>query len=152
MNGESLSGGEAGVTDLMIKHLHGTKPWVRLLSIVGFVCAALACGSAVLYVASYARQSDMGFVAGGIGAIVAGTLGACLYLFPSLRLFQYASAIAALDLSRTSLSMEAALLQQMKFWRLLGIEFLIVLCLYAITLAFGILATFLAGFSTLHYS
>jgi hypothetical protein len=132
---------QGAITANMVQSLRQTKPWVRLLSIVGFLATGfMLLAGLFMLVAGAMSQSLVGRASpfGAVGGVLLGVLYALLallYLFPSLFLFRYASAIARMLNGETVGGMEAALEQQKSFWRFMGIMTLIVLCLYAVMLA-----------------
>ena len=121
------------VTPGMIEALKKTKPWVRFLSILGFILAGLMVLVALGMLVFGLYQMTQG---PGVGAWMAGMsvlylLLGILYLFPSRYLYQYASAIgAALDAKYKSGPVEQALGYQKSFWKFAGIMALVMLLLY----------------------
>jgi len=133
------------ITPLMVAHLRGTKPWARLVSIVGFVGSGLAllAGLTLPFVGALSRE--LGGAVGGIAMGLLYLLVGCLYFFPSLFLFRYADAIGRLLLNGDSGSMELALAHKRSFWRLVGIATLIMVCLYALALVGIVLVAVVAA-------
>ncbi len=139
------AGSRGDVTPVTIEALNGTRSWVRLMSVLGFL------GSALIVLVSLAMFAGAGlarrFGPAGIGIGFLYLCMALLYIFPSLYLWRYASAIQALGLSRSSGDLEQALLHQKSFWRFVGILTAIVLCIYAmvlvVVLVFGVGAAIL---------
>lgn len=127
------------ITPAMVSYLGDTKPWVRLLSIVGFITSGLMLLLALVipFVGAFSRGFGL---FGGIAMGLMYLLMGCLYVFPSLFLYRYASAIHGLLSTGESRFMEVALSQQKSFWRLVGITTIVVLCLYAIGLVFLLIA------------
>src|SRR6267142_5974567 len=130
-----------GITPGMIESLRQTKPWVRLLSILGFVGSAfMVMGGLFVITASLAGATiggSLGRSFRGPSFLIIGILYllfAVLYLFPSFFLFRYASAIAAMLRGETVHGMEQALAAQKTFWRFVGIMAVVVLALYVIIL------------------
>jgi len=145
------AGSGGGVTPVTIEALKETRPWVRLMGILGFIGSALiVLVSLTMFVgAGFAKQLGMA----GIGLGFVYLCMAVLYIFPSLYLLRYAGAIQALAVSRSSGDLEQALLHQKSFWRFAGIMTVIVLCFYALALlamlVFGVGAALL-GRNLLH--
>jgi competence protein ComGC len=117
----------------MIEALRGTKPWVRFLSILGFIVAgfmvvmALGMGGFGLYTTS--RSGAEGLILVGLAFFY--LLMGILYIFPSRFLFRYASAIdEALHVKAKSGAVERALRHQRSFWKFAGIMALVTLLLY----------------------
>jgi hypothetical protein len=134
------------ITPLMIAHLRATKPWVRLVSIMGFIGSAFIILAAMGMLVFGVLSSEFG-AAAGLGLAAVYLLMGCLYFFPALFLFRYASAIHSLVNGGDSKSMELALLSQMNFWRLLGIMTLAMLCLYGALLFLGVVVGMFAALS-----
>ena len=136
----SMGGGE-GVSAVSLEHLRNTKPWVRLLSVMGFI------GSALLVIVALAMMVGSGFMgeqfsgAMGIGLGVAYLLFALFYIYPSVCLWRYATAIQTLLSTRRTIDLETALGQQKSFWRFVGILTAVMLVLYAL----GIVAAIVIG-------
>ena len=104
-SGEPLTGG-------MIEALKATRPWVRFLAILGFVCVGLMAVLAIGALAFSLFQSS--FKVPGIGFFaVIYLVMAVLYFFPSRYLYRYASAIGeALAAPRKTEAVERALRAQ----------------------------------------
>src|SRR5258708_4577194 len=86
------SQGDAGVTARIVELLRQTQPWVRLLSVVGYILSALLMVGA-------AAGFLFGVTGGGVGGpVIAVTYGilAALYFAPALFLGRYATSIARL--------------------------------------------------------
>jgi len=122
------------LTPGMLEALRKTKPWVRFLSILGFLTVALMAILAIgVFVAGmFAKQQVAGFPSAVLMLLpILYLLMAVLYIFPSLYLFRYASAIGeALNAPMKSASVENALRHQKSFWKFAGIMTLVMLLLY----------------------
>lgn len=127
------------ITPLVVDHLRGTKPWVRLLSIVGFVTSALVLIVALVMPFGGALSGELGGAVGGVAMAAVYLLLGCLYFFPSLFLFRYASAIRRFLETGDGASLELALSHQRSFWRLVGIMTVVVLCFYAVALVIAVM-------------
>lgn len=115
-----------------IQSLARTKPWVRFISVLGFLFFGIMLFS-------------MLFMLGGVGGLVMmiPTLPVMVlfYLIPSVLLWNYASRIGDLLNDRSSSSLVAAVAAQKSFWRYIGIAVAIVIVFYmGILLLVGILA------------
>jgi hypothetical protein len=138
------------ITPPMIEALQKTKPWVRFLSILGFIaCALMLLGALFMVIggavgAAFTSRSGMGAAGGVVLGLVYGLL-ALLYVFPSLFLFRYASGIATMLSEDAVRGMENALNAQKSFWRFVGILTVIILCLYAVVLAGLLVAAIVAA-------
>ena len=124
-----------------VQALKETRPWVRLIAIVGMVMtgimliAMLAAASFGFFAAAKGRGNTAGI--GGLEIIVIlaiALLMGLLYIYPIVKLFKYAGAISRLDRSGSVKDLEDALGQQKSFWKFAGILTLIVLFLNLIVL------------------
>ena len=134
-------GNEVGqvVTPTVLAMLSQTQPWVRFLSVLGFIVSGLmVLGGLIAFVATMGR---------GVGFIFLMYIPmGLLYFFPSLFLFRYASRIANLRMTRGVEQLEDALAAQKSFWKFVGIAALIVISLYLVALAaFIILPIVMSG-------
>jgi hypothetical protein len=146
---------EGALTTRMIESLRQTKPWVRLMSIFGFVGAGLmVLGGLFMILAGVlggAASRSMGGALRGAPMVFMGVLYlllAALYVYPSLLLFRYASAIGRALGGEAVSGVEEALETQKSFWKFLGITAVIVLVLYAVLFVVVIVA---AVFSAIHH-
>lgn len=127
------------VTAKTIEMLRQTGPWVRFLSILGFVLAALML---------------VGGVFGGIIGLATGepfgliTLiyipFALIYLVPSVYLNRYAGRIKDFEASPQLDRLDSALEAQKSFWRFVGILMVVLLVAYALILV-GVLVAAILG-------
>ena len=124
--------------------LQGTQPWVRFLSIVGFVSS----GVMVL----------IGLIAGTIGIargsietaimVVLYPLFGVLYIFPSVYLLRYANRIRQFAKNGQEQDLAGALDAQRSFWRFVGVLTLVSLAtgiIGMVVAAFGVAAGMLAA-------
>lgn len=139
VSGASVVGDESGqvVAPKVASMLRQTQPWVRFLSVLGFVCSALmlvvSLGIAIM---TFARPRTDPIES---LALVVYILVGVLYFFPSLFLFRYASRINALWTTRSVRQLEDALEAQKSFWKFVGILMLVVVVLYGLGIALVIL-------------
>ena len=125
-----ILGDEVGqvVTPTVLAMLSQTQPWVRFLSVLGFIASGLmVLGGLVAFVATMGR--GMGFI-----FLIYIPMG-LLYFFPAMFLFRYAGRIADLRLTRGVEQLEDALAAQKSFWKFVGIAALIVISLYLVAIA-----------------
>lgn len=124
----------AGITPAIVNLLRQTKPWVRLLAVLGFI------GTGFLFLASFGMlalgaSAGQGLPAGfGIGLMLVYMLMAGIQLPAVLFLNRYASRIGKLVNSNAPEDLESALAAQKSFWRYVGILTLIMLCIYALVI------------------
>ena len=117
------------ITPTVLSTLRQTQPWVRFLSVLGFVVSALmvlmGLGASV-----FAASALHGAHSGALFVFLLYIPMGILYFIPSLFLFRYASCINALWTNRTVRHLEDALRAQKSFWKFVGILTLIVIALY----------------------
>ncbi len=135
------------VTPLMAKYLLATGPWVRFLSVMGFIgCGLMVVAAlAMMAVGGLAGRGGRGpelpvpgAVLGLIYLVLAG-----LYMVPACLLSSYASAIKRYRYSAASGDVEAALKSQKSFWKFMGIMTIVVMSFYLV----GILIALVIGVS-----
>ena len=101
---------EAGPTQLTIDVLRQTKPWVMFVSVLGFLgsalCALAGVGMMVIGAFGGMGAHTPAFPALALGAIYLPL--ALLYIYPSMKLWSYGSAIGRLVANRSSEDLEAA--------------------------------------------
>lgn len=124
-----------------IDQLRRTKPWVRFMAILGFCMAALIVlvGLSMLFMGSLMEG------VGPLGGIAMGTfylLMSLVYVFPCLALNRYASAIQGLIAAGPDAAgpagLTVALDEQRRFWRMIGLISIAMVCLYALVLAIAV--------------
>ncbi len=136
----------------VIAELTGTKPWVRLISVLMWILCILFIGvvlAILLFQSVFANAmaqsgSNMGW------GVVVGTaffygVTAMLIVYPTMKLSNYASNISRLAESQSFTHLTKALGEQRRFWKFYGIIILIYLCLAAL---FILLMVLTAGAST----
>lgn len=128
---------------LVIQVLQNTKPWVRLCSVIGFICTGFILLAALVMLLGGAfmgnpQKAAMPFAGFQfvLGFIYAAT--GILYLFPSIKLWKYGSSILRLMTTGSNADLVEALDQQRSFWKFVGILILIMLALYAVAIVVGI--------------
>ncbi|HYH45230.1 MAG TPA: DUF5362 family protein [Thermoanaerobaculia bacterium] len=141
------SGGSDGVSSLVLEHLKNTKPWVRLLSVLGFIGAGLMLILGVVVIAGgtmvQSMLGDTGVPLAALGVIY--LAAAFLYIAPSMYLWRYGKAIGVLLDSPRVRNLEEALGHQKSFWRFAGICAAVILVLYALIFVLAIGATIIGA-------
>jgi hypothetical protein len=117
------------VSDAVVEPLRSTRPWVIFLAVLGFIGAGLMV---VVGLAMLAMGRLIPNVPGAFGLIYI-ALGA-VYVFPSLHLLRYGSAIARLVRDPRTDLLAVALGHQRSFWKLVGIMTAVLLALYPIAI------------------
>ncbi len=119
--------------------LETTRPWVMLLSVLGFCMAGLLVllGVAAAGLGLATRQPAT------VMFLVAYPLLGLLYLFPSMHLLRYAHSIRDYVSSGHEQHLENALTAQRAFWRFVGIWSIVgaALTVALVTIAFIVAAT-----------
>jgi len=153
--GSATGGGADAVSPGTIAQLAGTKPWVRFISVmmwigIGFmILGAIALGS--MMVLGLAQQNKAGPFGGMEMVVIAVMYGvmAFLYIYPAVKLWAFASRIGSLSATHSVADLDAALQEQRRFWKFLGVMMIIVMCLYLVFIigmvAFGATAALKAG-------
>lgn len=137
-----------------VEALRGTRPWVLLFSILGFLFTALLVlgGLASLLGGGAMFVSEPGATAGPAGMMVGLALVyllmGLLYLLPSLYLYRYASRIAHLGEGGGATALVDALEQQRRFWRLAGIVVLVGVVVYGLIVVVAIVVGGLGAFGS----
>lgn len=125
--------GMGPVTPGMIGALRATRPWVRFLSVLGFVAAGFMVVAALsVFVVGTFMPADEG-AGGGLLAVLAIVylIGAVVYTIAARHLWRYASSLAQAIRQPVDLrAMEAALAHQSSFWKFTGIAAIATLVLY----------------------
>ena len=131
------------------KFLSQTRPWVRFLSIMLFICVAFSLLGAltVMIVTITGGIFNMGNEAfktlpgGGFAIGLLYLVMAVLYIPPGIFLSRYASAIRYLESTPDSQALERALKFKKSFWRYMGILTVAVLIVMAAAIAFSLAVT-----------
>jgi hypothetical protein len=126
------------VPDIVLAPLRATRPWVTFLAIVGFIGAGLLALGGLVVMGSGGMGTGSSRVTGWIGLVYL-VFGA-LYIFPSLHLLRFGSAIARLDRDPHMERLGAALGHQRAFWKLIGIVTAVMVALYPIAIIGGLVA------------
>jgi len=144
----SNQGNDTGnaITIGIVEQLKKTRPWVLLISILGFIFTALmAIGTLGIFFGGGAAifSGSPGMQGMGPGAMIMGMgfmylLMTILYFFISLKLYKFADGIKKFIATGTSQDMEFALKQQASFWKIVGILTLITLIITVVFLLFGV--------------
>lgn len=116
----------------VIVELRGTKPWVRLISIVMFIgCAFFVFALVTALFNSMAWRSG----AYGVGMTVGYGVIMLLVIYPTWKLSKYASHIARLVETESFADLASALAEQRRFWKFYGILIVIYLGVLGLVLA-----------------
>ncbi len=136
------------ITESMLRSLRQTKPWARLLSILGFISIGFMVINGVISMIAFSKLGPdkspalpMGLI-GSAGNLLLGLL----YFFPSLFLFKYASSIGRLLDGGGASEMEKTLSNQKSFWKFVGILTIITIVLALIGIVAAITIPQIAHF------
>ena len=132
------------VPDAVVEPLRRTKPWVTFLAVLGFIGTGLMglCGLFFLAVTSSIPNMPSGFSTGmGLVYLVL----AAVYVFPSLYLLRYGSAIGRLVRDPRMERLVVALSQQRSFWTLVGIITAVLVGLYPVTIVVIVVIAVIKG-------
>ncbi len=125
MDTEQVQSTEVKITNHMINSMRSTKPWIRLLSVLGFIAVAFGVFMGIFMMAGGSLFPQTGGVYPTFFKGIIQILVSLLYIFPAMYLFKYSSAIGSFLHNRREIDMESALLYQKSFWKFVGIVSLI---------------------------
>ena len=121
------------ITTTMLKYLAQTRPWVRFLSVIGFIFigffAVTAVVAAIALFASGNAFSDLPVIL--IGLLYVGI--GLVYFFPVLFLHRFATELKRLNPQNATQAIEQALGHQKSFWKYVGILTIVSFGLVALT-------------------
>jgi len=142
------------VDPLVVQALQGTKPWVRLCSVMGFISTGfiLLASLAMLFGGAFMTAQKQTFPFAGFQFLL-GLLYAAmgvLYLFPSIKLWKYGSSIVRLMGTGSNADLVEALDQQRSFWKFVGIMILVMIALYIVAIIGAIGFTMLTTVRGMH--
>ncbi|MEY4034185.1 MAG: hypothetical protein RL492_1379 [Verrucomicrobiota bacterium] len=102
-----------------LAEIQGTKPWLRFLSILGFIGAGVCLLAAVIMAGLGIAGQQQPIVMAAMAFVY--VLIAAIYLSASLRLHWAANAAGEVLADPTPAKLTAFLAQNRKFWKLIGI-------------------------------
>jgi hypothetical protein len=118
----------ARVSEHAIELLRQTRPWAMVISVLCFLgSGVMLIVSAAVVIGSAVAKSGVAFQS-AFGLFYVPFAG--LYVYPGIKLWAYANAIARLTISRSSVDLVAALRQQKSFWKYFGIAALVGIVVY----------------------
>ena len=115
------------ILNYIMKSLRATRPWTRLLSILGFIGTGftIITGIAMIAGQNFIPVSDkappLAFAVMGVFYILASVF----YLVPSIWLSRYSSAITAFLKGGDAIQLGNAIAYQKSFWKFVGIMVLV---------------------------
>ena len=133
-----------------IIQLQQTKPWVRFFSVMMWIAvffmllAGLGMAALSMIGGEAAKAAGMpptmAIILGGVYAVFA-----FLYIYPAMKIWQYASSIQRLVNSRHPSDLVSALSHQRAFWKFVGILMILVILAYVLIFVVAIGAGVAAG-------
>ena len=138
---------EAKVTNEMISSLRSTRPWTKLLSVLGFIMVAffVLIGIVLMFVKNLFPQLK------GAPTMFVGImymLMSLMYLFPSLYLFKYSSSVSRFLNTGREIDMESALTHQKSFWKFVGIVSLVAIIIAVLSIMAAIVIPLVTRMNT----
>jgi len=137
---------DRAILNYIMKSLRATRPWTRLLSVLGFICTALTvlAGIAIIvgqdFIPLPKNAPPMEFM--GIFYILAGAF----YLIPSIWLSKYSTAISSFLGGGDALELGKAIAYQKSFWKFVGILALVSIAVAVVGIVVAILVPLLLSF------
>jgi GYF domain 2 len=129
---------QAAVPSEVVEALRQTKPWARLLAVLGFIGIGLMVLASVAMLA-FESSMKIGLPRGfGVGMMLVYLFMAGIQFPAALFLNRYASRIGDLLGSQAPGDLQEALVAQKSFWRYIGILTLIVMCIYILIIVFAV--------------
>ncbi len=127
---------DAKLTQTSVNYLLGAMPWMKFLSILGFVASGLMLLSAL---AMFFGGGDMlgSIVSGGTGIFY--LIAAVVVFFLNKYLFDYANGIGKFINTNDPALLEVAFKMQKNFWKFKGILFIIYLSFVVLALIFYVI-------------
>jgi hypothetical protein len=131
---EPAAANDADAVSLLVQ----TRPWVRLIAVVIFIALGfVVLGTALLFMASGQLPGIGRREATMAAAMMVGI--AALYVAPAIFLWRYAGSIDRLQRGGGPPALTAALSQQKSFWKYMGILLVVMLGLYGLVIAGGMM-------------
>lgn len=155
-NPYGAGGGSAdSISPSTISVLAGTKPWVRFLSVMFWIGVVLmlliAAGMGVMGAIGGPIEeavSKSGAFGGAPMIVIAILYGvmALLYVYPAVKLWAYGTRIGSLCTSMSVADLDAALNEQRRFWKYVGILMIVMMCAYVVMIIGAIAFAGMAAF------
>ena len=134
------------ITQPMLLSLRQTKPWVMLVSVIGFIYIGISVFFSVVAMFIFSQFNDTGSFVSSSMLVVMNILMGILYFFSSLFLFKFASSIGRLLDGGGATEMEEALSNQKSFWKFVGILVIIAIILGVLGVVAAIIISIFARF------
>ena len=140
------------LTEGMLFYLKGAAPWLRFISIVGFICLGISILSILLVTFVFGHALEELPEAAPYAALLTSGMVfiylpiLALYFFPILYVFRFGKKIQNYLFTGDSGDLEAAFKNNKSLWKFLGILMIIMLGFFALALVIGIIAAFIGIF------
>lgn len=137
------SSGDA-VSPSTIAQLAGTKPWVRFMSVLMLIAVIfMILGAAGMVIIRAAGMNNMG---GGTVPEAGILVGMAIYygvlafvmIYPTIKLWKFASSIGRLNVSLSVADLDTALAEQRRYWKFMGIMMILFISLSIVGVIAGI--------------
>jgi flagellar biosynthesis protein FlhB len=117
------------ILNYIVNSLRATRPWTRLLSILGFIGAgfSILAGLAMIVGRNFFPVFDKAPPLAILGIIYAMT--SVFYLVPSIWLSKYSSAISSFLNESDAIQLAKAIAYQKSFWKFVGIVVLVLIAI-----------------------
>jgi hypothetical protein len=134
------------ILNYMVNSLRATRPWTRLLSILGFIGIAflIFAGIAMIVGRKFFPLSDKAPLLAFLGIIY--ILASVFYLVPSIWLSKYSSAITSFLKESDAIQLAKVIAYQKSFWKFVGIAVLVLMVIAVLGIIAGILLPTLLPF------
>ncbi|MGB0993224.1 MAG: DUF5362 family protein [Akkermansiaceae bacterium] len=135
----------------VINMLARTRGWVRFLSVLGFVGAVLLLLMGIFAIIGTGAVASAGGQGAAyqtgymIGMGIYYVVMAFAYIYPSIKLWQYAGAISRLQASQSEMDLETALDKQRSFWKFAGIMTILLILFVVAVVVFAATAAVAVG-------
>jgi hypothetical protein len=120
------------ITPLSVEYLSDTAPWMKFISILGFVISGLMAVMSFVFLATPTMIGLNFFV------FIIYLVAAIVMFFPNLYLYNYASRIDEYCVSNNVDDIETAFEMQKKYWKYVGICAIIYIGFILIGLLFAV--------------
>ena len=139
---------QGSITETMVFHLKKASPWLRFIGISGFIFSGLAVLSGFIFFPITTRAfSDIPGIEQMSGmilflrvlSVVYGLGAAVLFFFLSLYLYRFGDKIRSYLATGMEQDLEMAFKNNSKYWKMMGILFIIGLAFVPVTLVSSII-------------
>ena len=133
-------GGTGNITPGTVEALKKTRPWVLFVAVMILIGCAFMVVVALFVMAASSFIPDDTTPFPGVAMGLIYLVMAALYLYPGIRLLQFAAAIKRIGGTDDAQAIENALKQQLAFWRFVGLVTLAMIGLYLLIIFAAVIA------------